>query len=184
MIIKRMRMFVILLLIVPVMMFLGVPAFAQTDAPPTLKGLSGGLALPIEIQDLNAVGMDIYLGFDYAKPLSDTFALGFYLTAGGGFMGAIHPYSKYDRFYYPFKFSAGLLMEIGELRNHPFIFGVGPCTGIGFVDMDLILPWEFRIGLFVSDHWYVMAELTYGVSLAHETVYIEPSIRVGYNFGR
>ena len=50
--------------------------------------------------------------------------------------------------------------------------------------MALILPWEIRFGRFVSEHWYVVAELTYGHSLAHETVYIEPFVRVGYNFGR
>ena len=74
-------------------------------------------------------------------------------------------------------------MEVGELRQKPFIFGVGPCAGLGFVDMDLVLPWEIRFGRFVSEHWYIIFELTYGVSLAHETVYLEPSVRVGYNFG-
>ncbi len=50
--------------------------------------------------------------------------------------------------------------------------------------MDLFLPMEIRFGRFITDNWYIVAELTYGISLAHETVYLEPSIRVGYNFGR
>ena len=172
------------LIMIFIMLIFSVPAFAQSHDLPKLRGMNGGLGIPFEIQDLEAAGLNVNLSFDYAQPISDNFALGFYIGLGGGFMGAIHPYSKYDRFYYPFKFSAGVLMEVGELRQRPFLFGVGPCTGLGYVDMDLILPWEIRFGRFVSERWYVMVELTYGVSLAHETVYIEPSVRVGYNFGR
>ena len=39
-------------------------------------------------------------------------------------------------------------------------------------------------GKFITDRWYIMGELTYHASLAHETATIEPAIRVGYNFGR
>ena len=166
------------------MVLLSFPAFAHAEDLPKLIGMDVGVALPAEIYDLEAIGFNLHLGFDFAYPVTDTFAMGFYLSLGGGVIGAVHPYSEYDRYYYPFRFSGGLLMEIGELRQRPFIFGVGPCAGMGFVDMDLILPWEIRFGRFVTDRWYVLAELTYGVSLAHETVYIEPSIRVGYNFGR
>ena len=165
------------------MLLLSIPAFAQTEELPKLLGMDVGVALPAEIYDLEAIGFNLHVGFDYAYPITDTFALGFYISLGGGVIGAVHPYSEYDRYYYPFRFSAGLLMEIGELRQKPFIFGVGPCTGLGFVDMDLFLPLDIRFGRFVSEHWYIVAELTYGHSLAHETVYIEPSIRVGYNFG-
>ncbi|MBR4985897.1 MAG: hypothetical protein IKY83_09175 [Proteobacteria bacterium] len=179
---------IILLFCIPVIAF-STPAFAQAEDAeaqkdrPWLVGVNGGLSLSAEIDDLEAIGMGVHVGFDFAYPLSETFALGFYLSLGGGFMGAIHPYSEYDRFYYPFKFSAGILVEIGELRQRPFLFGAGPCAGLGFVDMDLVLPWEIRFGRFVSEHVYIMADLTYGYSLAHETVYLEPTIRVGYNFG-
>ena len=180
----------ILLFCIPVISAFSMPAFAQAaeeetaeEELPWLVGLNGGLSLSTEIEDLMAIGMGVHLGFDFAYPVSDTLALGFYLSLGGGFMGAVHPYSEYDRFYYPFKFSAGILVEIGELRQRPYIFGAGPCTGLGFVDMDLVLPLEIRVGRFVSEHVYVMFDLTYGYSLAHETVYLEPTVRVGYNFG-
>lgn len=52
-----------------------------------------------------------------------------------------------------------------------------------YVDMDLVLPIEVRFGRVFSNNWYVMGELSYGISLAKETRCIEPSIRVGYNFG-
>ena len=47
----------------------------------------------------------------------------------------------------------------------------------------VVLPVELRIGHVFRQKWYVMADLVYGVSLANETQYLEPTIRVGYNFG-
>ena len=69
-----------------------------------------------------------------------------------------------------------------DLDYKPYIFGISPCIGLGFVDMDLVLPVELRFGR-VFSKWYVMGELLYGISLANETICIEPSIRIGYNFG-
>ena len=121
-----------------------------------------------------------------------------YTGIGGGFLKETEPYGAfdeggeygefgedngYDSFYYMFKFSAGLLMEIGDLHKSPFVLGVSPCTGLGFLDMDLFLPVELRLGHVFNRHWYIMTDIVYGVSLAEETMFIEPSIRVGYNFG-
>lgn len=146
---------------------------------PGLKGLSVGLGIPIEFTDLEAAGLGLHVGFDRTYPISDRFALGFYISGGGSFLAAFHPYNEYDRFYYNIKVSAGFLMEVGDLNKKPFIIGVGPCTGFGLLDMDLVLPIEVRFGR-VLGRWYMMGELTYGYSLAGETICFEPSVRVGY----
>ncbi len=161
-----------------------LPAWGAAKELHPLKGLSFGLGLSAENRDIKAIGLSGHLGFDFAQPVNDSLALGFSLELGGGFMGAVHPYSQYDRFYVPFTFSLGFLMEQGNLNEKPFIFGLTPCTGIGFVDMDLVLPLKLRIGRFFYKRWYIMGELTMGISLAHETLYFEPSLLVGYNFGQ
>ena len=158
-------------------------ASAQNEGR-VLKGMSIGVGVPIEFRDLKAAGANLHIGYDCAYPIGDNFALGFYVSGGGGFLGAFKPYNEYDKFYSMFKLSAGLLMEIGDLDERPYLVGVGPCTGIGFLDMDMILPIEFRFGRFISKNWYVMGEVVYGYSLAGETASLEPSIRVGYNFGQ
>ena len=157
-------------------------AFAQKGERLGLKGINVGVGAPVEFYDLRAVGANLHVGFDRAYPISDKFALGFYLNADGGALWELHPQYQYDNVFSMFKFSAGFLMEIGELNKKPFLVGIGPCAGIGFLDMDLILPVELRFGRVLSEHWYVMGELVYGHSLASETISIEPSIRLGYRF--
>ena len=148
-----------------------------------LIGFDGGLGMPMEFYDLEAVGMDGHLSFDFAYPVKDNLAVGFYFTFGVGFLSRVHPYSPYDQFFTPFKINAGLMMEIGDLENKPFLLGFAPCAGLGFVDMDLVLPVEIRFGRFFYGNWYLMGSVTYGISLAKETAYFEPAIIVGYNFG-
>lgn len=157
--------------------------FAQNDGR-GLKGMSMGAGVPMEFKDLKAAGANLHIGYDCTYPLGDNFALGFYVSGGGGFLGAFKPYNEYDKFYSVFKLSAGLLMEIGDLDEKPYLVGIGPCTGVGFLDMDMILPIEFRLGRVISEKCYVMGEIVYGMSLSGETVSLEPSIRVGYNFGQ
>ena len=158
--------------------------FAQSVSESSLlKGMNVGVGIPVECHDLKAAGSNLHLGFDYTGHVSDNFALGFYLSAGGGFLGAFKPYNEYDKFYGVFKLSAGLLMEFGDMNNKPYILGIAPCTGIGYVDMDLVLPVEVRFGRLFSNNWYVMGGFSYGISLAKETRSFEPSIHIGYNFG-
>ena len=161
--------------------------FAQNDSTytknPWLIGLDLGAAVPMEVKDLHAAGFNGYASFDFAYPLTDKFALGFYASLGGGFLKERNYYSKYDNMFYVVKFSTGILMEIGDLKKQPFILGISPLSGFAFVDMDYIKPLEVRFGRMFSNKWYVMGEFVYGFSLADETVYIEPSIHVGYNFG-
>lgn len=160
-------------------------AFAQNSKSglPGLKGMNVGVGIPVECYDIKAAGFNLHLGGDFTYPISDKFAMGFYISGGGGFLGTFKPYNEYDKFSPVIKLSAGLLMEFGDLNDRPFIVGVGPCAGLGYVDMDLVLPLEFRFGRHLSNSWYIMGELVYGVSLAKETRCFEPAIRVGYNFG-
>ena len=46
----------------------------------TLKGLSFGVGLPIEMRDLPGMGMTLNIGYDCAYPVNDRLAVGFYLT--------------------------------------------------------------------------------------------------------
>ena len=160
-------------------------AFAQNSKSglPGLKGMNFGVGIPIECYDIKAAGFNLHIGGDFTYPISDKFAMGFYISGGGGFLGTFKPYNEYDKYSAVIKLSAGLLMEFGDINNKPFILGIGPGTGLGYVDMDLVLPIEFRFGRQFSNNWYIMGELVYGVSLAKETRCIEPAIRVGYNFG-
>lgn len=157
--------------------------FAQEAERFGLKAVNFGVGLPIECRDLKAAGLNVHIGYDYAYPVSDQLAVGFYLNGSAGFVGEFQRYSTEDHVHMMLRLSAGLMMEIGDRANRPYLLGVAPCTGFGLYDMDFVLPIELRFGRFLDDHWYVMGELTYGISLANETATIEPAIRVGYNFG-
>ena len=149
-----------------------------------LKGLDFGMGIPFECRDLPGMGATFNIGYSSAYPVNEQFALGFYLTGGGGFWGEFKQYSSVDHTHVTFRLTAGLMMQIGDPQNKPWLVGVAPCTGFGLYDMDMVLPVEVRFGKFITDRWYIMGELTYHASLAKETATIEPAIRVGYNFGR
>ena len=157
--------------------------FAERDYK-TLKGLSWSVGLPIECRDLPGMGLSASIGYDCAYPVNDHFAMGFYLTGGGGFWGEFKKYSNVDHYHAVFRLTAGLMMQIGDLTNKPYLLGVAPATGFGLYDMDVVLPVEVRFGKYITDRWYIMGELTYHISLANETACLEPAVRVGYNFGR
>ena len=155
-----------------------------------IKGLELGIGVPLEVVDLKAGGINAHIGYDFAKPINDKFAMGMYISGGAGFLREFNPYNafgefdKYDSKFIDVTIAAGILMEIGDLNNQPFLLGICPATGIGFVDMDLVLPIEVRFGRVLKSNWYIMGQLSYGISLAAETACIEPSLRVGYNFGK
>ena len=173
-----------LLLALALLCSIGLSAQKAERDYTTLKGLSWGVGLPIVARDLPGMGLTANIGYDSAYPINDQFALGFYLTGGGGFWGEFKQYSKEDHFHVVFRLTAGLQMAFGDIQNKPWLIGVAPCTGFGLYDMDMVLPVEVRFGKYITDRWYLMGELTYHVSLANETAVLEPSIRVGYNFGR
>lgn len=150
----------------------------------TLKGLSFGVGLPIEMRDLPGAGATLNIGYDCAYRVKDNFYMGFYLTGGGGFWGEFKQYSTVDHFHPVFRLTAGLMMKIGDPADKPYLLGIAPFTGFGMYDLDMTLPVEVRFGKYITDRWYIMGELTYHVSLAKETATLEPAIRIGYNFGR
>ena len=164
-------------------LMVSVMTYAERDYK-TLKALSFGVGLPIEMRDLPGAGMTFNIGYDCAYPVKDNFYMGFYLTGGGGFWGEFKRYSDVDHFHPVFRLTAGLMMQIGDPNDKPYLLGVAPFTGFGLYDMDMVLPVEVRFGKYITDRWYIMGELTYHVSLAGETATLEPAIRVGYNFGR
>ena len=170
-------------IIIALTLLMSVAVYAERDYN-TLKGLSFGVGLPIECKDLPGMGLSGNIGYDCAYPINDKLALGFYLNAGAGFWGEFKKYSDVDHTHVTFRLTAGLLLRIEDGNNKPWLVGVAPCTGFGLYDMDMVLPVEVRFGKFITERWYIMGELTYHVSLANETVCIEPAIRVGYNFGK
>ncbi|MBO4454081.1 MAG: hypothetical protein J5761_03380 [Paludibacteraceae bacterium] len=174
-------------IILAIALMVSAVVFAQEKAERdmrVMKGLSWGIGLPIECRDLPGMGLTANIGYDATWAVNDRLAMGFYLTGGGGFWGEFKQYSTVDHFHPVFRLTAGLLMQIGDLENKPWLVGVAPCTGFGLYDLDMTLPVEVRFGKFLTDRWYIMGELTYHASLAKETACIEPAIRVGYNFGR
>ena len=172
------------LMIVALVAISSISIFAQERDYNTLKGLSFGIGLPIEMRDLPGLGATFNIGYDCAYPINDRFALGFYLTGAGGFWGEFKKYSDVDHTHVVFRLTAGLMMQIGDPKDKPWLVGVAPCTGFGLYDVDMVLPVEVRFGKYLTDRWYIMGELTYHASLAKETATLEPAIRVGYNFGR
>ena len=150
----------------------------------TLKSLSWGIGMPVECVDLPGAGVTLRVGYDCAYPINDRFAMGFYLSGGGGLWSEFRRVYDEDNEHIMFRLTVGVMMAVGDLKNRPFVLGCAPATGFGLYDMDLVLPLEIRFGRYITDRWYIMGEVCYGISLADETACIEPAIRVGYNFGR
>ena len=171
-------------IIVVIALMVSAMTFAQERDMNTLKALSFGAGIPIEMRDLPGAGMTLNIGYDCAYPVNDQLAMGFYLVGRGGFWGEFKQYSTEDHFHTAFGLTAGLMMTIGDRANKPYMLGIAPCTGFGLYDMDMVLPMQVRFGKFITDRWYIMGELTYHISVAGETATLEPAIRVGYNFGR
>lgn len=170
-------------ILVAILAICSLTAFAERDYK-TLKGLNWGIGLPIECRDLPGMGLSANIGYDCAYPVNEQFAVGFYLTGGGGFWGEFNKFSNVDHYHSTLRLTAGLMMQIGDLNDKPYLLGVAPCTGFGLYDLDMTIPVEVRFGKYITDRWYIMGELTYHASLANETACIEPAVRVGYNFGR
>lgn len=176
-------------ILIAVSLLLCVMLFAQEEKPvverdySVLKGLSFGVGLPIECRDLPGMGVTLNIGYDRTWPVKDDFRLGFYLTGGGGLWSEFKRYSDVDNEHAVFRLTAGLMMQIGDPNDKPWLVGVAPFTGFGLYDLDMVLPVEVRFGKYITDRWYLMGELTYHVSLAGETACLEPAIRAGYNFG-
>ena len=173
----------------------------KKDGAPSLLGLNLGVGAHLGTcssgGDVNepikkGAGIDFQFGFDFAYPIKDNFALGFYISAGAGFAEI---YTWYNDVLFQayrssvYKLSAGLLMEFGNLRKNPFVLGISPCAGFGEWDHMwglTMIPIELRFGRVFSNNWYLVGECVLnvdGFNGGYYVFYIEPSIRVGYNFG-
>lgn len=141
-------------------------------------------------------GIGLKIGMDFAWPVSDRFAIGFYINFGPNytwFERHMHDYylngvRQYRSEWYSKKtvggdFKVGFLMLAGELNNRPFILGVSPCLGFNYTSTDLFIPLELRFGRVLSKHFYMTGNLNMGIPLGRASFMIEPSITLGYHFG-
>ena len=174
-------------IILAIALIVSAIAFAQEDIPvrdyTVLKGLSFGVGIPIECRDLPGASVTLNIGYDRTWRINENFGVGFYLTGGGGLWSEFKRYDNVDNEHVVFRLAAGLMMQIGNPADKPWLVGVAPCTGFGLYDLDMVLPMEVRFGKYITDRWYLMGSLTYHISLAGETACVEPAIRAGYNFG-
>lgn len=138
-------------------------------------------------------GLGLKLGLDCAWPISDRFALGFYMNVGPNFTWNYYVDNRdYDYEYYyesygltvGFDVKIGLLLLAGDLNTKPFIIGIAPCTGFNATtDFQYFIPVELRFGRVLSKHFYMTGNLNIGAIPLDGTFMIEPSITFGYHFG-
>lgn len=160
-------------------------------------GLNVTFAMPMTMyyyysqsyQDYFGIGFSPKLGMDCAWPVSDRFALGFYMNAGpnftwndawrGGNYGSF--YATYFTIGYDVKI--GLLMLAGDINNHPFIIGLAPCTGFNMTTDQTYLPLELRFGRVLGKRFYVTGNLNMGIPIDGSFM-IEPGIALGWRLGK
>ena len=151
---------------------------------PLLIGGELGLGIPLEFGDGAGAGMDFQAGFDFAYPLNDHFAIGFYTSLGGGFTGGdYYGYGSGGAYFGgAFKWTVGLLMEMGDLDDRPFLLGIAPCTGFGFTYPTIFVPAEIKFGRVFKNNMYLTGNISFGIPIGG-MFYMEPAVHVGYNFG-
>lgn len=122
--------------------------------------------------------LNLDFGLDFAYPVADKFAIGFYTKLGSGFgVGAEYGIGG------SFDFKFGLLMLAGNVNERPFIIGLSPCIGFGTVAFEeYYLPFELRFGRVLPKHFYITGNINFGVPLSDCSI-VEPSITLGYHFG-
>lgn len=163
------------------------PAPAPKPAPsgnPLLIGGELGLGIPMEFGSGAGAGMDFQAGFDFAYPLNDNFAIGFYTSLGGGFTGGdYYGYGSGGAYFGgAFKWTIGLLMEMGDLNDRPFLLGIAPCTGFGFTYPTIFVPAEIKFGRVFRNNMYITGNLSLGIPI-EGMFFMEPAVHIGYNFG-
>ena len=139
--------------------------------------------------DYFGIGISPKLGMDFAWPVSDKFALGFYMNAGPnftwndawrvGYYGS--SYATHYNIGYDVKI--GLLMLAGDINNRPFIIGLAPCTGFKMTTDQTYLPLELRFGKVLGKGFYVTGNLNMGIPIDGSFM-IEPGIALGWRLGK
>lgn len=127
-------------------------------------------------------------GMDWAWSTSDKFAIGFYLSLGGGYGKAArwkHNYTHngygYESYYYlsenpsfNVNLNVGLLMLFGNLHKNPFMVGISPLTGIAYYNElgPMSSGIELRMGCLLGKRFYLTGYCKYNGL-------IEPGINLG-----
>ncbi len=143
-----------------------------------------------------ATGLSMKLGIDCVFPISDNFAIGFYINGGPNFLYKKHfthedehwdndvLYESADYYTYwwshGYEIKIGMLMLAGDLYSRPFIIGISPFTGF---DSQNFIPFELRFGRILNKHFYMTGNVNMGIPLEDGTFMIEPSLTFGWHFG-
>lgn len=172
-----------------------VPKEKPVKEKTMLLGLNIGGASPLYFayDGIYRKGFDMTLGLDFAYPITQNFALGFYVQSGLGFRlesewsilrDAYHSCSNNQ---YDWEMNTGLLMTMGDMRQkNAFLLGLGAgILGNWYAD------WSFNMRLGFINHTgvYMSFDLNTdfgtGWNYGYQTpvTYFKPAISIGYNFG-
>lgn len=120
------------------------------------------------------------IGMDYAHPVSNKFAMGFFIN--GALYGSVNTNSNEG---IPYQINLGLLMLAGDLNNRPFIIGVTPLTGFSYLGGGRghgYFPVGVRLGRKVKKHLYIIGNFSLGLAALNEYDYYtySASLTIGY----
>ena len=162
-----------------------------------LLGFNIGTAAPLYFayDGLYRKGFDMTLGFDFAYPITQTFALGVYCQSGLGFRQesewsivreSYHRCSYKDKWLW--EMNAGLLMTMGDMRQkNAFLLGLGAgalCNWYADWSFNMRLGFVNRTGVYMSfDLNTDFGAGGTGLKYDDPVTYFRPAISIGYNFG-
>ena len=179
-----------------------VPKEKPVKEKTMLLGLNIGGASPLYFayDGIYRKGFDMTLGLDFAYPITQNFALGFYVQSGLGFRlesewsilrDAYHS-CYYDQ--YNWEMNTGLLMTMGDMRQkNAFLLGLGA----GILG-NWYAAWSFNMRLGFVNHTgvYMSFDLNTDFGAGYKSgydidgnyywntiSYFRPAISIGYNFG-
>ena len=172
-----------------------VPKEKPVKEKTMLLGLNVGGASPLYFayDGIYRKGFDMTLGLDFAYPITQNFALGFYVQSGLGFRLESEwsilrdTYHSCSNNQYDWEMNTGLLMTMGDMRQkNAFLLGLGAgILGNWYAD------WSFNMRLGFINHTgvYMSFDLNTdfgtGWNYGYQTpvTYFKPAISIGYNFG-
>ena len=132
------------------------------------------------------VGVAPKLTLDIARPISDRFALGFYINGGPNITWSdvyLRGVWRGTDWCIGFDVKIGLLMLVGDLYTRPYVFGIAPCTGFNSTTFQTFLPLELRFGRVLNSRFYITGNLNMGIPL-YGTFMIEPGVALGWRLGK
>lgn len=179
-----------------------VPKEKPAKEKTMLLGLNVGGASPLYFayDGIYRKGFDMTLGLDFAYPITQNFALGFYVQSGLGFrlesewsiLRDAYNSCYYDQ--YNWEMNTGLLMTMGDMRQkNAFLLGLGA----GILG-NWYAAWSFNMRLGFVNHTgvYMSFDLNTDFGAGYKSgydidgnyywntiSYFRPAISIGYNFG-